>query len=116
MSDRKLRRVKARWQEFALVCRKCSKRLNGGFGDAGDQRLAKALRQHLRQAGEPAKGRKARLGVVEVGCLDICPKHGVVVIRSGAPGDWLIIPAGMPLVEVAALLAQGEAQREAAAG
>lgn len=48
-----------------LVCRKCSKKLGGGFGPNGRMRLAKALRH------EPGfgKGRKALVGVVEVGCL-----------------------------------------------
>jgi predicted metal-binding protein len=115
MSERKLRRVTSRWQALALICRKCSRRLKGGFGPDGDQRLAKALRGHLARDGHHARGRKARLGVVEVGCLDICPRHGVVMIRSSAPDEWLIIPAGMPLAEVEALVtARPHAQRDAA--
>lgn len=114
MSGRKLRRVASQWQAVALICRKCSKRLKGGFGPDGDQHLAKALRRHLAGDGGPAKGRKARLGVVEVGCLDLCPRRGVVMIRSGAPDEWLIVPAGMALAEVEALLtAEPAAQRAA---
>ena len=115
MSERKLRTVSSRWQGVALICRKCSRRLKGGFGPDGDQRLAKALRRQLAQDDGHDKGRRARLGVVEVGCLDICPKRGVVMIRSNAPDEWLIIPAGMPLAEVEALLTeQLPAQRAAA--
>jgi len=117
MSERKLRMVSSRWQAVALICRKCSRRLKGGFGESGEQHLAKALRKHLAQGDGQAKGRKARLGVVEVGCLDICPKRGVVMIRSTALDEWLIIPAGMPLIEVEALLTvQLPAQRAAATG
>jgi hypothetical protein len=114
MSERKLRTVSSRWQGVALICRKCSKRLKGGFGPDGDQRLAKALRKHLAQDDGHGNGRRARLGVVEVGCLDICPRRGVVMIRSCVPDEWLIIPAGMPLTEVEALLtAPAPAQRAA---
>jgi predicted metal-binding protein len=72
-----------------LVCRKCSRKLHGGFGDDGDQRLAKALRKGL-----GGKGRTARVGVVEVGCFDVCPKNAVVTVRASHPGDWVIVPRG----------------------
>ncbi|WP_191058525.1 (2Fe-2S) ferredoxin domain-containing protein [Geminicoccus harenae] len=115
MSGRKLRKVASRWEGVALICRKCSRCLKGGFGPDGDQHLAKALRRHLARDGSPAKGRKAHLGVVEIGCLDICPRWGVVMIRSSAPSEWLIVPAGMDLAEVEALLtAEPAAQRAAA--
>ena len=43
-----------------LVCRKCSKKLDGGFGKDGEERLAKALRRHL----SLKKGRKAAAGII----------------------------------------------------
>ncbi|WP_159716354.1 (2Fe-2S) ferredoxin domain-containing protein [Geminicoccus flavidas] len=114
MSGRELRRVASRWQALALICRKCSKRLKGGFGPDGDQHLAKALRRHLAADDGHAKGRKARLGVVQVSCLGICPRRGVVMIRSSAPGEWLIVPPGMSLDEVEALLTAGPPAQRAA--
>lgn len=92
--------VSARWERALLVCRKCSRKLGGGFGPNGDERLAKLLR---RQIGG-GKGRKARIGVIEVGCLDICPKGAALVIDASAPGEWLLVSAGTPVAAVAARL------------
>lgn len=35
-----IKRVRAEWREVVLVCRKCSKKLDGGFGAKGNKRLA----------------------------------------------------------------------------
>jgi len=93
-----IKRVTAGWDEIVLVCRKCSRKLDGGFGKDGDQSLAKGLRRLL---GVKAKGRKAGLAVIEVDCLDVCPKGAVVAVRAGAPGDWAIVPKGASLPGVA---------------
>jgi predicted metal-binding protein len=100
-SSKSLKRIKADWSEVVLVCRKCSRKLDGGFGKKGDQSLAKALRKTL---GAKDKGRKADLAVIEVDCLDICPKDAVVALRAGAPGEWVVVPKGTALPEVAARL------------
>lgn len=95
--------VRSDWQGALLVCRKCSKRLGGGFGPRGKTRLAKVLRKAI-----GGKGRKARLGVVEVGCLDVCPKDAVTVIDTRRPGEWLLIGPG---ADIAALVAGPGDQR-----
>lgn len=82
--------VKAGWSHVVLVCRKCSKKLDGGFGEGGDERLAKALRRRL----GARKGRKGAIGVIEVGCLDVCPKRAVMVVDSRQPRQWRVVPAG----------------------
>ena len=87
--EKPFKRARSDWTEVVLVCRKCSKKLDGGFGDDGDQRLAKVLRK--RGGG---KGRKAQLGVIEVDCLDICPKNAVVAVKASSPGDWVVVPRG----------------------
>lgn len=87
------RQVRSRWSNAVLVCRKCSKKLKGGFGPDGDKPLAKALRKHL-QLG---KGRKAGAGILEVGCLDICPKRAVTVVDTRHPDRWHIIRPGANL-------------------
>jgi len=89
--------VRSDWRGAILVCRKCGKKLGGGFGPKGRTGLAKALRKEI----GGGKGRKAKMGVIEVGCLDICPKDAVTVVDTRRPGEWLIVEAGTPVGEVA---------------
>jgi predicted metal-binding protein len=91
-----MKTTSARWDAAILVCRKCSKKMGGGFGEKGKTPLAKAL--HARAGG--GKGRKASLGVVEIGCQKVCPKNAVVAINGARPKDWLIVPKGAALDEV----------------
>ena len=100
MAARVKARVAANWSGAVLVCGKCSKKIDGGFGKDGRTPLAKALRQQLGLK----KGRKAALGIVETQCLGVCPKKGVVVIDAASPTTWRIVPAGASVEEVAALL------------
>ncbi|WP_343518450.1 (2Fe-2S) ferredoxin domain-containing protein [Sphingomonas sp.] len=91
-------RVRANWSSAVLVCAKCSKRLGGGFGPKGKQPLGKALRKHLGLK----KGRKSAAGVVDVKCLGVCPRGAVTVVDAAACREWLIVPAGADLDDVAA--------------
>lgn len=104
MTDKPIKRVKADWSEVVLVCRKCSKKLDGGFGADGDQKLAKALRKAI---GAKGKGRKTRAAVIEVDCLDICPKGAVVAVRASAPKDWAVIPRGASMTAIVEKLGLG---------
>jgi predicted metal-binding protein len=90
-------RVRANWANAVLVCAKCSKKLDGGFGSQGKQPLGKALRKHL----DLKKGRKAAAGVVDVKCLGVCPRGAVTVINGAASREWLIVPAGSDLDRLA---------------
>ena len=96
-SGKAIKQVKANWADVVLVCRKCSKKLHGGFGKKGEETLAKGLRKTL---GTKGKGRKSALAIVEVDCLDVCPKDAVVALNAGAPGDWTVVPKGTPLPDV----------------
>lgn len=95
--SRSIRALAARSTSLVAICRKCGKKLGGGFGPRGKQSLAKALRSDL----DLGKGKRATVRLVETGCLDICPKAAVVVIRGGAPGEVLIVAARTPVAEVA---------------
>jgi len=97
MEADRLKSVRSDWSNTLLVCKKCSKRLDGGFGPKGRTSLAKALRKHL----DVKKGRKARLGIVEVKCLGVCPRGAVTVINGKAPGEWALVKAGADLDVVA---------------
>ena len=94
------RRVEADWSDVVLVCRRCGKR-DGGFGPDGDEGLAKALRRSLDE-GEMRKAKALRrtVGVVDVGCLDICPKRAVVVVKGSDPRSVILVPKGTPMAEV----------------
>ena len=82
-------RVATGWDETFLICRKCNKKLSGGFGEDGDEPLKAALRTRLRETG-----RRGRTAIIEVDCFGVCPKKGVVVARSSQPGSLLVVGAG----------------------
>ncbi|WP_019832998.1 hypothetical protein [Sphingomonas sp. PR090111-T3T-6A] len=84
------------WSSAILVCGKCSKKLDGGFGKKGRTSLAKLLRK----AAGKGKIRKAPYGVVETRCLGICPGRAVVVLDGAKPDEWLLIREGTPIEEV----------------
>lgn len=94
----RLKTVRSDWSSTLLVCRKCSKRLDGGFGPKGRTSLAKALRAHLGLK----KSRKGRAGIVDVKCLGVCPRGAVTVVNGTAPGEWMLVKAGADLDEVVA--------------
>lgn len=91
-----------------LVCRKCSKKLDGGFGAKGGERLAKALKKQV------GKGRKASAGIVEVGCLGVCPKGAVTVVNGAHSRDWLLVRPGADLDALSATLGLTAPDGEAA--
>jgi hypothetical protein len=43
---------------------------------------------------------------VEVKCLGICPKNAITVIDSRKPHEWMVVRAGTPVAQVAALLTE----------
>jgi predicted metal-binding protein len=101
-TEPRLRTLLSNWQGAVLVCRKCSKKIGGGFGPKGKQSLAKALRK----AKHSRKGRKGSFGVAEVPCLGVCPRDAVTVIDGSAPGRWLVVPKGADVEAVLASLSQ----------
>lgn len=85
--------VKPPWQACVLVCRKCAKKAGGKQG----KRFAKNLREALRiRFGK--KGSR----VVEVGCLDLCPKGRIVIglTSASAPLKLILASADTPPEEV----------------
>ena len=89
------------WQDIILVCRKCSKKCDGGFGPSGDQSLTRELKTALRGAG-----RRRTTRIVETKCLGLCPKGAVTVLPASQPGQVLAIPAGTPAATILATLPQ----------
>ena len=89
--------VRSNWSNTILVCSKCSKKLDGGFGPKGKTSLAKALRKQLGLK----KGRKAAAGIVEVKCLGVCPRGAVTVVNGAQSREWLLVPEGADVGAVA---------------
>ncbi|MEO9188815.1 MAG: hypothetical protein ABI224_02260 [Acetobacteraceae bacterium] len=83
-----IRSVPRPWRDIVLVCRKCTKRLDGGFGTDGRSKLRRVLRGALRGAG------RRDIRVLSVGCLGVCPKRAVSVVWASRPGAVLVVPAG----------------------
>lgn len=100
------RQLPSRWQGALIVCGKCSKRLEGGFGKGGRQSLAKALKV----ASGGGRRRKSPLGIIESKCLGVCPGGAVVLIDGRAPDSWWLVKRGS---DPMAVLAEIEAAREA---
>jgi predicted metal-binding protein len=95
-----LKTVRSNWSGTILVCAKCSKKLDGGFGPKGKTSLAKALRKQFGLK----KGRKGAAGIVEVKCLGMCPRGAVTVVNGTQSREWLIVPEKADLDTVAAAL------------
>lgn len=89
--------VRSNWKTAILVCRKCSKKVDGGFGPKGNLPLGKALKKHLALK----KGHKGDAGVLDVSCLGICPKGAVTVVNGAASRDWLLVRPGADLDHLA---------------
>ena len=84
------RGLASHWSGAILVCSKCSKKLDGGFGKKGRTSLGKALRK----AFGLKKGRKSPVGLVEVKCLGVCPKNAVTLVDTSRPDMWRLVPKG----------------------
>jgi predicted metal-binding protein len=89
--------IKSNWSHAVLVCKKCAKKQKKRRFGRKRKGLASALRAEL----GAKKGRKSRLGVVEAPCFDICPKNGVVVVDTRAPGQWRIVTPDADIGELA---------------
>ena len=110
MAEKDFKSAKTQWRDVVLVCRKCSKKLDGGFGPGGDLTLKKALRKyfHLKKG---KKGRTGDLVVTGVDCFDVCPKGAVVAVNAAEPKALLIVPVGADLFEVKARLGLDDGRR-----
>ncbi len=97
MSNPEIRVLPSPATVLVAICRKCGKKLGGGFGKDRDRSLAKTLRADLGLA----KGKRAAVRFVETACLDICPKGAVVVVRGDRPASTLIVARGAPSALVA---------------
>ena len=98
-NDRAWNQAKAEWRDIVLVCRKCSRKLDGGFGPDGHEAFAKALRGSLGELRN-AKALRREVAVIVVGGLDVCSKRAIVVVKGSEPETLLKVPEGAEMAEV----------------
>ncbi len=98
-----VRTVKTGWNDVLLICKKCSKKLDGGFGEDGTTTLRKAIRDRLRENGQ-----RGQVGLIDVRCFGVCPKRAVTVVRASNPSELLVIPVGVPIDTVLSPGIRGE--------
>ena len=94
---------RARWKGIVLLCGKCARKLDGGYGPKGKDRLKSVLQQALMETD-----RRREIRVVETRCLGVCPTKATTMIVAGRPGEVLIIPKGTPSDEVLKRVLQPE--------
>ncbi len=87
---------RSKWRESVLICRKCSKKLRGGFGKKGKR----TLRGLLKEVYGDAKGRRAEIGILEAPCFKLCPKRAVSVALGSKPGVLFEVREGAAVEDV----------------
>ncbi|HEY0185044.1 MAG TPA: hypothetical protein VGC09_19760 [Rhodopila sp.] len=92
------------WRDIVVLCRKCGKKCDGGFGPKQKDSLKTVLRQELRDIG-----RRRQVRVIETGCFGICPKNGVTALNATHPETLHVIPAGTDAEQAIRVLLGGHA-------
>ena len=78
-----------------LLCGKCSKKLDGGFGPKRKETLRTVLRAALK-----ATNRRREVRILETRCMGLCPKQAITALNATHPGNLLTIPEGTPIEQV----------------
>jgi predicted metal-binding protein len=87
------------WNTVILLCGKCARKMDGGYGAKGKETLRTILTGAVWE-----KGRRRDVRIVETRCLGICPKKAVTALNAGRPGTILTIPKGTSANEAMELL------------
>jgi predicted metal-binding protein len=87
------------WKTFLLLCGKCARKMDGGYGPKGKDTLRSALRTEL-----SAKGLRRQVRIIETRCMGVCPKRAVTALNASQPGTILTLPRKTPPENALALL------------
>ena len=90
------------WKTILLVCGKCSRKLDGGYGPKGRDTIRTVLRSALNETG-----RRRDVRIVETRCMGLCPRKAVTAINADRPGTILTVPRRTPSEEILARLVGG---------
>jgi predicted metal-binding protein len=94
------------WTTIILLCGKCARKLDGGYGPKKDNTLRTALRVALKDAGH-----RRDVRIIETRCMGICPKKAVTAVNASRPGTIFVVPAGMPTAEALKAIVGNEGSR-----
>jgi predicted metal-binding protein len=89
------------WKTIILLCGKCARKLDGGYGPKKDDTLRTALRRALKDAGY-----RRDVRIIRTRCMGICPKRAVIAINASRPSTVFVVPVGTPAVDVLHILAE----------
>jgi predicted metal-binding protein len=87
------------WKSVLLLCGKCARKMDGGFGPDGRDTLRTALRTELKK-----QGRRRDVRIVETKCLGLCPRKAVTLLDASRPGELLAVPRKTDASDVLARL------------
>jgi predicted metal-binding protein len=93
------------WKNVILLCGKCARKMDGGYGPKGKETLRTVLREAFRETGY-----RRDVRIIESRCMGICPKKGVTSMNASHPNRILTIPKGTAADEAMAQL-MPEAER-----
>ena len=82
------------WTTIILLCGKCARRLDGGYGSDRKATLRTALRMALKDAGH-----RRDVRIIETRCMGVCPKKAVTAVNASHPETIFVVPAGTPTTE-----------------
>ena len=91
---REIRTRPTPWQSIILLCGKCARKLDGGYGPEKDATLRSALRMALKDAGH-----RRDVRIIETRCMGICPKKAVTAVNASRPGTIFVVPVSTPPAE-----------------
>jgi len=87
------------WKTVILLCGKCARKMDNGYGSKGKATLRMALREAFRE-----NGRRRDVRIIETRCMGICPKKAVTALNASRPEKILTIPKGTATTEAMAQL------------
>jgi predicted metal-binding protein len=87
------------WKTVILLCGKCARKLDGGYGPKRKDPLRTALQAAVRESG-----RRREIRIIETRCMGICPRKAVTMVNASKPGTISVVPKGTPITDVMALI------------
>jgi predicted metal-binding protein len=93
------------WKTILLLCGKCARKLDGGYGLKSKDTLREALQAEL-----SSRGLRRQVRIMETRCMGICPKRAVTALSASEPGTILTVPRSTPAEQALKLLLRADRQ------